>query len=844
VIGNSNFEETFPIMNFLNNLVFSEKFIPHGHCYLWQPELVGLHLLSDALIALAYYSIPLLLIYFVQQREDVPFPKIFLLFSAFIICCGTTHVFAIWTLWHPVYWLSGLAKAITAVISLFTASELAPLIPKMLALPSPAQLEATNRELEKQIIERSQAEVALQKLNSELEIRVAERTIELKQANWQLQDEMAKRKRTEDTLRSLYKVSTARKLSFDQRLQGLLALGRHRFGMEMGALGRVENNFYEVVAAQVSPKSSFPLTKGNIWDLERTYCYVTLGAKDPVAFESAGTSHWCTLPAYASSRLEAYIGMPVIVAGKVYGTLSFFSLQVRQTPFTAADQELLKLMAQWVGVTWERQQAEEELRLSEAKFRELAQRETLLNRLASQIRRSLDLSAILETAVQEIHSLLQSDRCVFVWYQSDEATPVWQVVTEAKISTLPSLVGYSVADTAFSPLTARIFDKEIIRVDHARTLSDPVERKYFFRMGYTALLALPIHTTSGKIGVVSCSHSSGQRPWQDSEVELLQRVADQIAIAIDQSQLLHQSRVATIKAQEQATQLEQTLLELQHTQAQLVQSEKMSSLGQLVAGVSHEINNPVNFIYGNLTHIEQYAQDLFNLIQLYQKFFPSKVPEIEDFVKEIDPDFIAEDLPKILSSMRVGADRIRNIVLSLRNFSRLDESEMKWVDIHEGLDNTLLILAHRLKSKRREYPDIKVIKDYGNLPQVQCCPGQLNQVFMNVLTNAIEAIEELEKERSIEDIKNRPGTILISTEFLAKGDQVVILIGDNGTGMTQEVRHRLFDPFFTTKPVGSGTGLGMSISYKIVVEKHRGDLQCISAPNQGSSFLIYLPIQP
>jgi len=844
VIGNSNFEETFPIMNFLNNLVFSEKFIPHGHCYLWQPELVGLHLLSDALIALAYYSIPLLLIYFVQQREDVPFPKIFLLFSAFIICCGTTHVFAIWTLWHPVYWLSGLAKAITAVISLFTASELAPLIPKLLALPSPAQLEATNRELEKQIIERSQAEVALQKLNSELEIRVAERTIELKQANWQLQDEMAKRKRTEDTLRSLYKVSTARKLSFDQRLQGLLALGRHRFGMEMGALGRVENNFYEVVAAQVSPKSSFPLTKGNIWDLERTYCYVTLGAKDPVAFESAGTSHWCTLPAYASSRLEAYIGMPVIVAGKVYGTLSFFSLQVRQTPFTAADQELLKLMAQWVGVTWERQQAEEELRLSEAKFRELAQRETLLNRLASQIRRSLDLSAILETAVQEIHSLLQSDRCVFVWYQSDEATPVWQVVTEAKISTLPSLVGYSVADTAFSPLTARIFDKEIIRVDHARTLSDPVERKYFFRMGYTALLALPIHTTSGKIGVVSCSHSSGQRPWQDSEVELLQRVADQIAIAIDQSQLLHQSRVATIKAQEQATQLEQTLLELQHTQAQLVQSEKMSSLGQLVAGVSHEINNPVNFIYGNLTHIEQYAQDLFNLIQLYQKFFPSKVPEIEDFVKEIDPDFIAEDLPKILSSMRVGADRIRNIVLSLRNFSRLDESEMKWVDIHEGLDNTLLILAHRLKSKRREYPDIKVIKDYGNLPQVQCCPGQLNQVFMNVLTNAIEAIEELEKESSIEDVKNRPGTILISTEFLAKGDQVVILIGDNGTGMTQEVRHRLFDPFFTTKPVGSGTGLGMSISYKIVVEKHRGDLQCISAPNQGSSFLIYLPIQP
>jgi signal transduction histidine kinase len=191
----------------------------------------------------------------------------------------------------------------------------------------------------------------------------------------------------------------------------------------------------------------------------------------------------------------------------------------------------------------------------------------------------------------------------------------------------------------------------------------------------------------------------------------------------------------------------------------------------------------------------------------------------------------------------MGANRISQIVLSLRNFSRLDEAEMKWVDIHEGLDNTLLILAHRLKAKQPDYPAIQVIKNYGNLPQVPCYPGQLNQVFMNILSNAIEAIDEYTKKRSPEEIKNHPGIILICTEVLADSNQVVILICDNGSGMTQEVRDKLFDPFFTTKPVGQGTGLGMSISYKIVVEQHRGQVQYISAPDRGAAFLIYIPIR-
>ena len=517
------------------------------------------------------------------------------------------------------------------------------------------------------------------------------------------------------------------------------------------------------------------------------------------------------------------------------------SFQSRIVPEWTRDGTIRSLLGVTRDIT-ERKRTEEELRQSEARFRELAQKEALLNRLASQIRRSLDVNTILETAVHEIRNLLQIDRCFFLWYRPNTDPPVWEVVQEAKSPTFPSLINYSVPVTTFGPLTTRVFNKEITRVDSARTLTDPVERKFFFTIGYTALLALPIHTTSGEIGVVSCGHSSGSRPWREEEVELLQAVADQLAIAIDQAQLLHHSRIATAKAQEHATELEQTVRELQQTQAQLVQSEKMSSLGQLVAGLAHEINNPVSFIYGNLIHINEYAKDLLNLIQLYEESYPQPTAAIQSLAEQIDLDFIKEDLPKILASMKMGADRISHIVLSLRNFSRLDEAEMKWVDIHEGLDNTLGILAHRLKAKKREAPDIQVIKDYGKLPRVQCYPGQLNQVFMNILNNAIDAIEEDHKERSSEQMKNHSSIIWICTEVLADCNQVIILISDNGPGMTPEVQRRIFDPFFTTKAVGQGTGLGMSISYQIVVEKHGGRLECISAPGQGAAFFISLPI--
>ncbi|MFB2875493.1 CHASE domain-containing protein [Floridanema aerugineum] len=300
------------------------------------------------------------------------------------------------------------------------------------------------------------------------------------------------------------------------------------------------------------------------------------------------------------------------------------------------------------------------------------------------------------------------------------------------------------------------------------------------------------------------------------------------------------------REREKANQLQQTLKELQKAQTQLIQTEKMSSLGQLVAGVAHEINNPVNFIYGNLAHTDNYIQELIELLNLYQRYYPNPASEIQDYYDTNEIDFLVEDLPKMLSSMKIGAERIRQIVLSLRNFSRFDEAEMKAVDIHEGIENTLLILQNRLKAKPN-HPAIEVIKEYGNLPKIECYAGQLNQVFMNIITNAIDALDTYNEQRSVEEIENNPSIIKICTTVIGEGtkenpQQVLIKIADNGLGMTPEAKKRLFDPFFTTKPVGKGTGLGLSISYQIVVDKHGGMLSCESELGQGTEFLIEIPM--
>ncbi|NJO51327.1 MAG: HAMP domain-containing protein, partial [Leptolyngbyaceae cyanobacterium RM2_2_4] len=302
------------------------------------------------------------------------------------------------------------------------------------------------------------------------------------------------------------------------------------------------------------------------------------------------------------------------------------------------------------------------------------------------------------------------------------------------------------------------------------------------------------------------------------------------------AQLEAQNDALELRVQERTQELSQTLVELRSTHTQLVQSEKMSSLGQLVSGIAHEINNPVNFIYANLDPAQTYVKDLLALVNLYQAEYADPSQSIQSFINDIDLEFVKEDLPKLLNSMTVGSERIRDIVKSLRNFSRLDESGFKPVDISEGIESTLMILRHYLHPKNGD-SKIEVVRQYGRIPLVECCPGQLNQVFMNILTNAIDAIHEQQSQHP-----GYMGQIQIRTGVVNDG-WIRVLITDNGIGITDEIRAKLFDPFFTTKPIGKGTGLGLSISYQIVTKTHHGRLGCSSVVGQGTQFAIEIPVQ-
>ncbi|MDZ8187157.1 MAG: response regulator [Nostoc sp. ChiSLP02] len=304
----------------------------------------------------------------------------------------------------------------------------------------------------------------------------------------------------------------------------------------------------------------------------------------------------------------------------------------------------------------------------------------------------------------------------------------------------------------------------------------------------------------------------------------------------------------TNKLEQKNTLLEQKVSEislayndLQEMQIKLIQSEKLSSLGQMVAGIAHEINNPVNFIYGNLSHANEYTREVLNLLRLYQEEYPNPTPRIQSELEATDIDFIQDDLFKLLNSMNIGAKRIREIVQSMRIFSRVDELNMKAVNIHEGIESTLTILNYRLKS-RPDHPGIEIVKNYGQLPLVECHAGQLNQVFMNVLANAIDALDEHNQNRSFEEIQKQPSRIEITTKVI--GDNwVSIHIVDNGPGICEDVKAKLFDPFFTTKAAGKGTGLGLSISYQIIAQKHGGSLYCECIPGKQTEFVIQIPIQ-
>ena len=351
-------------------------------------------------------------------------------------------------------------------------------------------------------------------------------------------------------------------------------------------------------------------------------------------------------------------------------------------------------------------------------------------------------------------------------------------------------------------------------------------------------LGIAIYNSQGKIiGHIAGLHTQPLNRSYEEQEAILRIFAARSAAEIER-------QITEQELKQQNQRLEETLAELKRTQAQLIHAEKMSSLGQMVAGIAHEINNPINFIHGNLVHASEYYDNLLHLIQLYRQEYPHPSELIQEEIESLDIDFIEKDITKLLQSMQLGTQRISDIVKSCRNFSRLDESAFKVVNIHDGLESALMILQNRIHASDR-FSGIEVVKDYEELPRVYCSPEQLNQALFNLISNAIDALKEGEKTYKMEGVTNKKKTLSIRTYLnpdMSAKRKVFISIADNGIGIPDEIQSKIFDPFFTTKPVGQGTGLGLSVSYQIITNLHDGTLSCNSTVGQGTEFIISLPI--
>lgn len=537
----------------------------------------------------------------------------------------------------------------------------------------------------------------------------------------------------------------------------------------------------------------------------------------------------CHLKLLEQFAAKAYAIAPILQKDKLWG---LFAVYQNSNPrhWEADEIELLAQIGIQLGIAIQQAEYHHQLQNQASQLAIAAEQERSLERqrtlaaTVDKIRQSLDIDTIFSTTTQETRQLLNVERVAIYRFLPDWSG---EIVAESIIPGWNSLLHQQpfVADTYLQETQGgRYRNNEYSVIDdvdragysdcHVALLQDLNVRAY---------MIVPIFQGQNLWGLLAAYQNSTPRHWEAYEVDLLAQIGLQLGIALQQAELLKQT-------QHQAQTLVQTLAELRQAQTQLIQNEKMAGLGQLVAGVAHEINNPINFIYGNLSYVEEYAQDLLGLIQLYQECYPYPAAPIGDRANTIDLDFIISDLPKILDSMKIGTERIRQLVLSLRTFSRIDESQMKRVNIHDGIDSTLMILQHRLKT-RPDRVNIKISREYGELPLVECYAAQLNQVFMNIFSNSIDALED----------RIEQPWLRIQTEV--QGEQVIVTIQDNGTGIDDKIKERIFDPFFTTKPIGKGTGLGLSIGYQIIVEKHKGLLDFTSSPGRGTEFKITIPIR-
>lgn len=538
-------------------------------------------------------------------------------------------------------------------------------------------------------------------------------------------------------------------------------------------------------------------------------------------------------PSPADEYPRHEIFTPILQGEKLWGLLVAYQLS---QPRNWQDFEV-KLLAQvsvQLGLALQQAEYLQQLESQSVQLAKAAERERTISTTIDKVRQSLDLETIFRTATREVRQLIDAERVAVYRFFNDWSG---EFVSESSVEGWRSLVDNQpiIADTFLQTTQGgRYAHNETFSVDDIYEVGhSECHVELLEQCDIRAYAIAPIFKGQKLWGLFAAYQSSGPRTWQPDEVDLLRQIAAQLGVALQQAGLLEQT-------QQQKEELAKAFLELQQSQTHLIQSEKMAGLGQLVAGVAHEINNPVNFIFGNLSHVREYSQDLLQLVSLYRQAFPQTPAAIHEYIEDIDLEFVVGDLPQILSSMELGVNRIRQLVLSLRTFSRLDNADMKPVDIHEGIESTLLILQHRIKAKS-DRPAIQIVKEFGELPLVECYAAQMNQVFMNIICNAIDALENAGMSEPTIRIRTEE---LSSTSAERPNPQIRISIADNGPGIPPHLRERLFDPFFTTKDPGKGTGLGLSISYQIVVEKHGGELTCNSLEEGGTEFAIAIPVHP